>query len=84
MGERSLWGVVGDAVADIRSKLIDEGWFGRRVGERPGGGMGQGWEGPTIHDTPRDLPRGPSFEEAWAVREPAELQGRGPEPGLDR
>ena len=82
MGERGLWGAVGDAVADIRSKLIDEGWFGRRVGDRPGGA--QGWDGPTIHDTPRDLPRGPSLEEAWALREPAGSHERGPEPGMDR
>lgn len=84
MGERGLWEALGDAVADIRSKLIDEGWFGRRAGERPGGGQGLGWDGPSIHDTPRDLPRGPSFEEAWAVREPAASPESGLEPGIDR
>lgn len=83
-GERGLWGAMGDAVADIRSKLIDEGWFGRRVGERPGGGLADGWNGPSIHNTPRDLPRGPSFEEAWAVREPAEQPGHERDVGMDR
>lgn len=84
MGERGLWGALGDAVADIRNKLIDEGWFGRRIGERTGSGLSAGWDGPSIHDTPRDLPRGPSFEEAWAVREPGASQGREHDIGVDR
>lgn len=84
MGERGIWGAAGDALADIRSKLIDEGWFGRR-GPSTGQNLAQDWGGPSIHDTPSDLPRGPSFEEAWAVREPASHEmDRAQEIGIDR
>lgn len=84
MGERGLWGAAGDALADIRSKLIDEGWFGRR-GPSTGQNLAQDWGGPSIHDTPGDLPRGPGFEEAWAVREPASGDmDRTQEIGIDR
>lgn len=66
----TLFTMAGEAVADVRSKLIDEGWFGRR-----------GPTGGTIDRIPNeffDTERGkafhnsPSFEEQWAVRDPAE------------
>lgn len=74
---------VGDAIADARSKLIDEGWFGRS--EAPGA-MGR-----TIAETPEQSLYGAtrSFEELWAPRVPGEATAadRGPEceaPGIDR
>jgi len=69
-----LFGAARDAIADIRGKLIDEGWFGRRSHDAGGMSLGQQWSKPTILDRP-------SFEEQWAVRAPAE---RGADaPGLD-
>lgn len=82
MGERGILDEIGDALADVRSKLIDEGWFGRRGPNAPGRSLGDAWGGPDIHDTPDDLPRGPSFEEGWAVR--ATEQANEPEIGIDR
>ena len=75
-----LFGMARDAIADIRGKLIDEGWFGRRSVEPSGKDLG--WSKPTIHDRPSPLGMGQSsFEEQWAVRPPSE---RGHEPqGLD-
>ena len=72
-----------DAIADMRGKLIDEGWFGRSAAEP--GGVDLGWNKPTVHDRPGSIgPGRSSFEEQWAVRPPAE---RGHEPrepqGLD-
>lgn len=70
MSERRGRGPIGDAIADARRKLIDEGWFGRRSSE-PSGSSSLGWE----LDAPK--PRTAeesmallSFEEAWATREP--------------
>jgi hypothetical protein len=75
-----LFGVARDAIADMRGKLIDEGWFGRRSHDV--GGMDLGWDKPNIHDQPGPIGMGQSsFEEQWAVRAPSE---RGHEPqGLD-
>lgn len=74
-----LFGAARDAIADMRGKLIDEGWFGQRSVEP--GGMDLGWDKPTIHDPPSSVGMGQSFEEQWAVRPPSE---RGQEPqGLD-
>ena len=70
MSERKGRGPVDDAIADVRGKLIDEGWFGRRSPEQSGSSS-LGWE----LDAPK--PRTPeesmallSFKEAWATREP--------------
>ncbi|MFA5989927.1 MAG: hypothetical protein WC803_10025 [Sphingomonas sp.] len=41
----------GSAVADIRAKLIDEAWFGRRTPEQPARGD-LGW---SMTDHPREL-----------------------------
>lgn len=58
---------LGDAVSDIRSKLIEEGWFGRRSGAPSGGAsLASDWTGPTVHGAA--LPPRQSFEEAWAPR----------------
>ncbi|WP_421729378.1 hypothetical protein [Brevundimonas sp.] len=83
MGERGLWGAAGDAIADIRTKLIDEGWFGRRAASG-GQNLAQEWGGPSIHDTPGAMAGGSSFEEAWAVREPTSDGERAQEIGIDR
>ena len=67
-----------DAVDDIRSKLIDEGWFGRRAAPpsqfdvTPGGNGRQ----------PFDMER-PSFDEAWAARPAGEDHERDPAPDRD-
>lgn len=83
MGERDLWNVLGDAIADVRSKLIDEGWFGRR-GVTDARSASTAWDSPTVHDAV-GLPAGATFEEAWAVREPAAGEpGRAHETGIDR
>ena len=72
MGERGIFDEIGDALAGMRTALIDEGWFGRRAPNAPGRDLGREWGGPSIHDTPGDLPRGLSFEEGWAARAPGE------------
>lgn len=86
MGERNILDEIGDALADARSKLIDEGWFGRRAPNTPGRDLGREWGGPSIHDTPGDLPRGPGFEDGWAAREPDEttVAQHGQDIGIDR
>jgi hypothetical protein len=86
MGERNLGQAVGDAVADIRSKLIDEGWFGRRG---PSAAVTpSGW--PPLEPEPHhprlnhELGDFLSFDEAWATREPADGRPeRDKELGLD-
>lgn len=71
----AVFGTLADAVQDVRSKLIDEGWFGRR-GVSPERTLAQDWGGPTIH---QDLMARPSFEEAWAPRagEPSPVEPGG-------
>lgn len=69
MGERKGGGAVGEAIGDIRSKIIDEAWFGRR-GSTPAASGSLGWE----MDAPKprtmdDLRALQSFEEAWATRD---------------
>lgn len=64
---------LGDAVADIRTKLLDEAWFGRRT-TSPGEASSLGWEQPpTVRAAADTMPRR-SFEETWATRVPD--QGR--------
>lgn len=60
----AVFGTLLNAAQDIRSKLIDEGWFGRR-GVSADRALAQDWTGPTIH---HDLMARPSFEEGWAAR----------------
>ena len=69
-----LFGQAREAIADIRGKLIDEGWFGRST-EPPGHDI---W-GNRTDGTPADLGQQPSFEEAWKPRSPSEAR-EGPEP----
>lgn len=66
----------GRAVEDVRSKLIEEGWFGRRTAN-PSAAQRLGWERDALSDVPDEffvdrasLVRRPSFEEAWRTREP--------------
>lgn len=71
MSERDVAKGIGDAVADVRSKLIDEGWFGRRGPSASSPSADLGWE----LDAPKprtmdDLRALQSFEDAWATREP--------------
>lgn len=73
----ALLGGFGDAIADVRSKLIDEGWFGRTdgVAPEPAQTSEHGLYGP---------PR--TFDKLWAPRAPDDAV-RGPErdaPGIDR
>ncbi|SRR5579862_2746424 len=59
------------AVQDIRQKVVEQGWFGRVTTPKPVVEM-------PFQTVEADLPkrdlnceRRPSFEEMWAVREPA-------------
>ncbi|MDO8381021.1 hypothetical protein [Phenylobacterium sp.] len=73
-----LFGQFRDAVQDIRSKLVDEGWFGRRSAPPGGMDLARDWSGPSVHETPGRLPSSPSFEEQWA---PCERGDPAPDPG---
>ncbi|KDP95308.1 hypothetical protein ER13_04055 [Brevundimonas sp. EAKA] len=64
MGERPGSGVFGEVVADMRAKLIDEGWFGRRTPDRPGDALANLW----------GVTSGDQFARDWAVCEPGEVQ----------
>jgi hypothetical protein len=75
---------VGDAITDIRQKLIDEGWFGRSV-MAPDATPGQDTR---PHSSFADLPRS-SFAEDWSPRAPGErdaehAHGLAHEPEIDR
>jgi len=72
-----IFGQVRDAVADMRDKLVFEGWFGRPSRDASGVGLSQQWARPTIHD-------GPSFEDQWAVLAPGERGGEAPGLDIDR
>lgn len=59
-----LFASIGNAIADIRHKVVEEGWFGRAVTRDPR----------KAHDDfyrPVLPERATSFEEQWAVREAA-------------
>ena len=80
-----LFGAARDAVADIRDKLVFEGWFGRSSSDMPPMGT-DAWV-----DWANDATQGASapatlgdFEKQWAVREPAEQAAQAPERGIDR
>lgn len=80
----------GQAVDDIRAKLIDEAWFGRRAASpRQFEPQDLGWDGPDTRRSgqePSFMPR-PSFEDMWATRErePAGLEpDRDQDPELER
>lgn len=56
----------GEAVSDIRHKLVEEGWFGRQVTDREAPAtLDEVTSGRTIHDASWEPPR-QSFEEAWS------------------
>ncbi len=58
----ALFAGIGNAIADIRHKVVEEGWFGRPVTREPRKG----------HDNfyRAVMPERRSFEETWAPREP--------------
>lgn len=85
----------GEAVADIRHKVVEEGWFGRQVTDTTvsAAPADQGGEKAVTRDDlygrdPRPLlSTRPSFEEQWAAREkpsPAEAPAPVPDRGIDR
>ncbi|ATQ43130.1 hypothetical protein [Caulobacter mirabilis] len=95
MGERKVLNAIGDAIADIRSTLIDRGWFGQEARIR------QQWnelgykndEGPSRFLGPEHFvwPEGSkghekygSFERDWAPREPAERAQQNQDIEIDR
>lgn len=75
-----LFGELSHAVQDIRSKLIDEGWFGRRAAPPSQFDANPlGWDRAPERETiwtDRSGSQRQSFEEAWAPRDPSE----GPSP----
>ncbi len=71
-----LLGVVGDAVGDLRTKLIDEAWFGRGPA-RAGSPTSS-----TVRSADELMPRR-SFEEDWAPQAPSGAQGDR-DMGIDR
>ena len=75
----TLLGGIGTAIDDARTKLIDEGWFGRR--SMPGIGD----HGMPIDPVPNAIDGLRSFEELWAPRERDAAPGeRGHDPeGLE-
>jgi hypothetical protein len=79
----ALLGGFGQALADIRGKLIDEGWFGRRAAPpRQFDVSPLGWERAPERDTVwtdrTGVPTRQTFEELWAPRERAEQPGEMP------
>lgn len=80
MGEPDGRGVLGGILDDIRSKLVDEGWFGRRAPEGrcdPVSSLGEA-RGSASPDVDA------AFAQAWALGEPSEEQGdTGREHGID-
>lgn len=78
-----LFGEMRSAVQDIRSKLIDEGWFGRRAGASPQQNLARDWGGPSIHDQPGLSISRPPFEEQWAARAPGEARDAAEPGGMD-
>lgn len=97
MGERRVLDAIGEAIADIRSTLIERGWFGQEAR------IQQQWN-ELGHDCNDGLSRflGPehfvwpegslghtkygSFERDWAAREPDEttVAQHGQDIGIDR
>lgn len=75
-----LFGEAQQAVADVRAKLIEEGWFGRR--SAPSREPSLGWTRP---EAPTSGHRERSFEEQWAVRSPGnDMQPPGADHDHDR
>lgn len=82
-----LFGEMRSAVQDIRGKLIDEGWFGRRAAPPSQFDASPlGW-----HREPSGVDAGPprqSFDEAWAPRERGdaarELEAPAHDVGIER
>lgn len=88
---------LGAGISDARSKLIDEGWFGRSGPERmrdfPEQGMPElgsdawvEWANAVTHEASEGSTL-ESFERQWAVREPGsepEHAAPGPDHGMDR
>ena len=67
----ALLNSAGDAIGDIRTKLIDEGWFGRSTASpETTGANSLGWDvEPSKPRTSGEMQARLSFEEAWATRD---------------
>lgn len=65
MSERNGWRAFGEIVADLRSKLIDESWFGRRPADQRNDALAELW------GVDRSDGDGSSFARDWAVRDPS-------------
>ena len=82
---QSFWGglfdAIGDAIADVRHKVVEEGWFGRAVTD-------DAQADATSFYRPVTQEPLVSFEEQWAPRAPSEApaeRARAPEgPEIDR
>lgn len=66
------------AIADMRGKVVEEGWFGRPAART--NSLAKDWSGPGVHGA--SLPARQSFEEAWAPRPPGDA-AREHEKGID-
>lgn len=78
MGEREGRGVLGGILDDIRNKLVDEGWFGRRPTEARDDPLGR-WGGADWAGADDD------FARDWAVKEPSpSATGNDRDRGVDR
>ncbi len=55
---------LGQAIADIRHKLVEEGWFGRQLGDQH-----TNFNAPSTGDTFWDMPRA-TFDEQWSPADP--------------
>ncbi len=60
-----LFANIGDAVADIRQKVVEEGWFGRAITDDTQTGVGSFYRPVTQEPLA-------SFEEQWMPRERSE------------
>ncbi|TAL32258.1 MAG: hypothetical protein EPN98_13995 [Phenylobacterium sp.] len=79
-----LFGQGREAIEDVRAKLIDEAWFGRRSAAPRSPDVALGWV--TEHDAEArahapDAPR-TTFDEQWAPRPPG--GDADPDHGIDR
>ena len=82
----SLLSGIGEAIADVRHKVVEEGWFGRQVTDNHSSAFSE-IRAPEIR--PPAKPEGSiwepprqSFEEAWATKPAADDRITG-EPGRD-
>ena len=82
----SILSGIGDAISDVRHKVVEEGWFGRQVTDAHPAGMPE-ITAPEIHPPSKSEgsvwePPHQSFEEAWATK-PSPDDRSAAEPGRD-